>query len=130
MYNSNTATSDGVGGCAIESSSSGSININGGVYYSSNRTINVSTSSTANVNIRNAKIISGWKGLQVTGTNGTINICDSVVEASKYDISIPSTGTITYNNVTFSNGTTSPDNDKVYNPNGTITQSDTCPISE
>ena len=57
--------------------------------------------------------------------SGTINICNASVSGQKYDIFNFGTTTINYNNVTFSNGTTTPASGKI---SSKVTEASTCPI--
>ena len=104
----------------------GTINISGGTYYGNEQ--GVHNGGTGTINIRDA-VVMCQKSVIYNHSTGIYNICDSTLNsvASK-DISNVSTGTINYNNVTFSNGTTTPDSSKVSNPSGTVNASATCPI--
>ena len=100
----------------------GIVNIDGGTYYGGFQGLNNGTTGT--LNIKNAKVISSRVAL-LNNSTGTINVCSSNINGTSKD-SANIKGTVNYNNVTFSNGTTAPDSSKI---TGAITSSSTCPIS-
>ncbi|MBP3461324.1 MAG: hypothetical protein J6K21_02830 [Bacilli bacterium] len=113
--NGDSSSSNGNG--AVQNRSTGSININGGTYYGLNQGINNGTNGNL-INIKNAKIISGYTGI-LNNDTGTINICNSqIISSYPKDLINISTGIINYSsNVIFSNGTNVP---VVSNKNGII----------
>ena len=113
------------GNGAVRNVVEGIININGGTYYGNEQ--GAHNGGTGTINIRNATVVC-QKSAIYNHNAGTYNICDSTLNsiASK-DISNSSTGTVNYNNVIFSNGTTTPDSSKI---SGTITPKSACSISQ
>ncbi len=114
-----------VGGRQGFNNQTGTINIDGA---NINSVIALENWGTGTTNVKNSII----NGRAENGSTGTVNMCDSTLTTGDGSADLnnnQAAGIINYNNVTFSNGTTTPDNSKIYNPNGTITESATCPIS-
>ncbi len=106
-----------------------------------NTQITGTSSAIANINNSSINITSGTFGITGAGYQGVIanraagiiNICGATFNNSSSlpDLWNGSTGTIKYNNVTFTSGNTTPDSSEIYNSStGTVNAVATCPITE
>ncbi len=114
---------------AVINSNAGVININGGTYYGGHD--GIYNYKKGIINIKNA-IISADHYAIINGSSSsntaTMTICSSSLNGIDKDIRMKTNGSLSYYNVTFKNGTTTPLESELYISNGSLIALESCPF--
>ena len=108
----------------LNASNSSGFKITGGTFINNSET-------NATIDLYSAKILGGTfinkSGPALKYYYNLTGFCNATLNGNTYDIYNVNGNSFRYNNVTFSNGTTTPDPSKIYGSR--VTEIDTCPIT-